>query len=117
MCGIVLGEGNMPWQLMPARVLDTHWTSAGARSVHHINHVFASAENELHTYKMVIDAHRCIDEVKRDYNTGVVEANLYFRWLEGYSLERLKRFLDRTLLNGVLDVFMPIWWTKEHRDA
>jgi hypothetical protein len=117
-CGIIfdgISEDYHPIQLMPARTVNSHWEKANARVDHTVD-IFTKAGTELETYKMIIDAHRCLDELKRDYHPAFRPLNFYYVWLGGYSIERLKKFLDRTLLEENMDVFMPIWWSKEHRD-
>jgi hypothetical protein len=122
MCGIQYlpkkDGADIPFQLMPGRTITMHW-ERGAEVVKNIYKVFSRPRRDgnLQTYKTIIDAHRCLDEVKRDYEPGFRPFREYTVWLGGYSFKRLQKFLDRTMLDENLLTFMPLWWDKEHRDT
>jgi hypothetical protein len=116
-CGVVLNwSSQLPVQIMPARVTHTqyHFPQGPPEKAYDI---LVRHEDEQLVYKLVIDAYRCIDEVKRDYNPQFFDLTAFYCWLDGYSFTGLQRFLDRTLHEGIDSLFMPLWWNKEHRDA
>jgi hypothetical protein len=115
-CGITIDRStNRPVQLMVARITSTEYEIPGG-PVERSYEILRRHENETLVYKLVVDAYRCLDEVKRGYNPQFFPLVTYHCWVEGYSFQGLRWFLDRTLVPEIQELVMPDWWDKKHRD-